>query len=110
MLGLYDHRHFDLQMAGNGIHDLLGDFVLHLKDINNILVEAFSPDVIPAASGVDKLRVDAQASGRSARTAFKDVFHTKFLRDLPYVDGLALVSEGGVAGDDEEVAGNSRVQ
>ena len=103
MLGLHDHRHIDLQMAGNGIHDLLGDFVLHLKDIDNILVEAFGPYVIPAASRVDKLRVDAQTSGRSARAAFKDVLHAKFLRDLPYVDGLALVGEGRIAGDHEEV-------
>jgi len=37
-----------------------------------------------------------------AHAAFEHVAHAQFARDLLHVHGLALVGEGGVAGDDEE--------
>ncbi len=54
-----------------------------------------------AAFGVDELRVEAHAVLFALDRAFEDVADAELLADLLGVDVLALVGEGGVAGDDE---------
>ena len=55
-----------------------------------------------AAFGVDELRVEAHAVLFALDRAFEDVADAELLADLlGVVDVLALVGEGGVAGDDE---------
>ena len=50
---------------------------------------------------VDELRVDANAVLIALHRTFEDVSDAKLLADLLGVDIPALVSESGVAGDDE---------
>ena len=54
------------------------------------------------AVGVDELSGDAHAAGGFAHAALQHVAHAELARDLPHVDRLALVGEGGIARDHEE--------
>ena len=56
-----------------------------------------------AGRGVDQLGGDADAVAGAANAALQHVAHAKLAPDLPHVDGLALVPEAGVAGDDEQL-------
>src|SRR5260370_24249223 len=53
-----------------------------------------------AAGRVDELAADADASAGLAQAAFEHVMHPELAGDLLRIDPLALVAEGGVAGDD----------
>jgi hypothetical protein len=52
---------------------------------------------------VQKLRCDAERISRPLNAPFQDVAGTEFLVELADIDGLALVPEGRVPGDDEEI-------
>ena len=52
--------------------------------------------------GLDQLGGDAQAIASLAHAAFQDIAHAEFASHLPDVDGLALVDEARIAGDDEQ--------
>ena len=54
-----------------------------------------------AGLGGDQLRVDLYLVADAAHAAFQDIADAEFAPDLLGVDRLALVSERGVAGDDE---------
>ena len=56
-----------------------------------------------AGRGVDKLGTDADAVAGAANAALQHVARAKLAPDLPHVDGLALVPEARVAGDDEQL-------
>ena len=58
------------------------------------------PDV-RAGCCVDQLPGDPHPIAGFAHTAFEHVAHAELLRHLLHVDQLALVGEGGVAGDDK---------
>ena len=51
---------------------------------------------------IDELRVDPNLVTSAAHTALEDVSDPEILRHFPGCDGLALIGEGCVAGDDEE--------
>ena len=53
------------------------------------------------ACRVDQLTGDAHAVARFAHAALKHVAHAQFAADLLHVDGLTLVGETRIAGDDE---------
>jgi len=53
------------------------------------------------ARGVDELNIDAHAAVAALHAAFEHVADIEFASDLRNVVGLALVGEGGIAGDDE---------
>jgi hypothetical protein len=57
-----------------------------------------------AGDHVVQLRGDAHALAEPADAALDHVVDAEFLGDLLQVDGLALVDEGGVAGDHKETA------
>ena len=54
-----------------------------------------------APLGFDQPAGNAHAVGGVAHTAFEHIAYGKFAPDLLYVDGLALVSEARIAGDDD---------
>ena len=53
--------------------------------------------------GRDELRVDLDRLAEAAHAAFQKIAHAELAADFLGVDRLALVGEGGVAGDDEGV-------
>jgi hypothetical protein len=57
-----------------------------------------------AGERIDQLRGDADAAAPFAHRAFEHVAHAEFAPDLLHVDGLALVREARIAGDDEQPA------
>jgi hypothetical protein len=77
-----------------------GNLVLGFREARGIGLETVRPKV-RAAFGVDQLRVYANLIARSLYAAFDDIADDKLAADLLYVDGLALVGEGGAAGDYE---------
>ena len=75
------------------------DFVLHVEEIGEGLVEPLGPQMI-AGLGVDKLHVDAHAVTAALNAALKDIADVQLASDLLHVEPLALISEGRIAGDD----------
>ena len=91
-----------LQLLDNGV----GNFVLDGKDIRQIPIETFSPDMA-AVFRVDKLARDADSGSSFSYTSLKNVTHSQLLADLLHLDRFIFVSERGVSRDDEE-SGNLR--
>jgi hypothetical protein len=52
---------------------------------------------------VDELRYDSKLVAVLAYAAFDNVVDAQFYSDLPHIDCLPLVSEGGTAGDNHQV-------
>ena len=52
---------------------------------------------------VDELRYDSKLVAVLADAAFDHVVDAQFFSDLPDIDGLALVGEGGTAGDHHQI-------
>src|SRR5262245_56415790 len=57
-----------------------------------------------AACSIDKLAGNAQVVARLAHAAFEYIAYPELAADPLHIGGLALVGEGRVTGDDEEVA------
>ena len=74
------------------------DFVLHVEEIGERLVEPFGPEVI-ARFGVDELHVDAHAVSAALNAAHEDITDVQFAPDRLHVERLALVGERRIAGD-----------
>ena len=95
----FGRRQFCPQLIGQASDDL----VLHVEQIGQRLVEAFSPEML-AAFGVDELDIDTHAAGVALDRPFEHIADPKLLADFSGVDILALEREGGVAGDHEGAA------
>ena len=65
------------------------DFVLHIEEIGERLVEPFGPEMI-ARLGVDELHVDAHAVSAALNAALEDIADVQFAPDLLQIDGLPL--------------------
>ena len=72
--------------------DFACDFVLDGKDVLEVAVIAFRPDVV-AAGRLQQLHRDPQAVPGAAHAAFQHVTDAEFAADLAHVDGLSLVGE-----------------
>jgi hypothetical protein len=57
---------------------------------------------VRARRGVVLLAGDAHSLAGFANTAFEHIAHAQFVRHLLHVNGLALVREARITGDDEE--------
>ena len=79
------------------------NFVLHIEEIAERLVEPFGPEVI-ACSGIDQLHVDAHAIAGAPNAAFEDITHIQIAADLGQIDGLPLIGERGVAPNHERTS------
>ena len=65
------------------------DFVLHVEEIGERLVEPLGPEMI-AGFGVDELHVDAHAVSAALNAALEDIADVQLAPDLLQVDGLPL--------------------
>ena len=90
------------KLLQQGVADGSSQFVLQLEDIFQRAVVAFRPDMA-VMLGVDQLRGQPDAIAGLAHAAFQNELDAEFLRDLPEVGRLALVSKSGVARNDEQV-------
>ena len=76
------------------------DFVLHVEEIGQRLVEPLGPEMI-ARFGVDELHIDAHAVSAALNAALEDIADVQLAPDRLHVERLALVGERRVAGDHE---------
>ena len=83
------------------LDDRVRDLVLDREDVGQVAVEAVGPDV-PAVLAADQLPGDPHPRAGLADAALQHEAHAELLAHLLHVDGLALVRERGVAGDDEQ--------
>jgi hypothetical protein len=74
------------------------DFVLHVEEIGQGLVEPLRPKV-SAAPGVDELHIDAHTVSAALDAALQDITGVQLAPALLQIDGLALVGGGAVAPD-----------
>ena len=84
------------------------DFVLHVEEIGERLVEPLGPEMI-AGFGVDQLHVDAHAVSAALNAALQHIADVQLAADLLQIDGLALVGEGGIAPDHERAANARKI-
>jgi hypothetical protein len=82
------------------------DVVLHLEQIGKFFVEPFGPEVSPGIA-IDQLDVEAQPVAAALHAPLQPISHVQVTADLPEINRLTLVGEGGVPGDDER-ARNAR--
>jgi hypothetical protein len=82
------------------------DVVLHLEEISKFFVESLGPEVSPSIA-IDQLHVEAQPVAAALHAPLQPISHVQVTADLPQVDCLTLVREGGVPGDNER-ARNAR--
>ena len=79
------------------------DFVLHVEEFGQGLVEALGPEVTTGRS-VDKLRIDTHPIAATLHGAFEHIPHAEFKADLLQIDMLSLVGEGRVATNSQRTA------
>ena len=70
------------------------DFVLHVKEIGERLVEPLGPEVT-ASLRVNELHVDAHAVSAALDAALEDIADVQLAPDLLQIDSLALVGACG---------------
>ena len=75
---------------------------LQFAQLAALALEPVGPNM-RAGLGRDQLRVDLDVLADSAHAAFEQIAYAEVAPDLLGVDRLALVREGGAAGDDEGV-------
>ena len=93
----------DGQLSVQRVRQARDDFVLHVEEIGERLVEALGPEMI-ARLGVDELDIDAHAISAALDAALENIADVQLAADLLRVRGLAFVCESRVAGDDEGAA------
>ena len=93
----------DLDLRPDDHRDVRGDAVLEGEDVVERAVEVLGPEV-RAGDAVDELGGDPEPVAGPPHAALEHVAHAELPRDLPHVDGAALVDEGRGAGDDGEAA------
>src|SRR5215468_3575159 len=76
--------------------------VLDREDVVQLAVVALGPAVCPG-DGIDELRRDADPIADPPNASFQHVACAQLAPDLPDIDGLALVLEGGIARDDQKL-------
>src|SRR5262245_19755283 len=79
-------------------NNLLRKLILHCKNIGEITIEAFGPDVC-ATYGVNELASNSNPITGFSHAALEHVANTELSAYLFHIDGLALVGECRVAGD-----------
>ncbi len=80
----------------------LGNFVLHREHVLELAVIALGPEMM-SVGRIDQLNRNAHPIARFAHTALDDIAHAKFAAHLHDVGRLALVNEGGIARDHEQI-------
>jgi hypothetical protein len=79
------------------------DPVLQFEHVFERAVEAVGPEM-RTGQGIDQLAGDAHLRSGFAHRAFEHIADAELAPDLFHVDGLALVGEARIPGDDKEPA------
>ena len=82
--------------------DRRGHLVLDREDVLEVAIVALGPDMV-VGIGVDQLHGDPHPVARLAHAAFDHVLDAELRRDVLDLDRLALVDEGRVARDHEQL-------
>ena len=93
-------QQLDFQLLDNSVRD----FVLDRKDVGQIAIESFRPNVLPSLLFISCPVTRTRAPAFS-HAAFQHKVDAEFLADVLHLYGFAFVSERSVARDDEQ-AGN----
>ena len=96
------------KLGAQRVRQTRDDLVLHVEEIGQGLVESLGPEMM-AVFGVDELHVDAHAGSAALNAALEHIADVQIAADLLQVDGLALVSESGVAPDHERAANARKI-
>src|SRR4029079_5842759 len=86
------------RLTSHGTHDHSSDFVLECPRVHARPVKTLGPNML-ASLRVDELGYDSKLVAVFAYAAFEHVANAKFSSDLPDIDRLVLVNEGGRARD-----------
>ena len=97
------------QFADKRVHDNGCDFVLNFKNIVQVAVEAFRPDLVPGRR-LNQLRRHSNLIARLSDATVKDVSDAQLARDIRYLQIATPVDEGRLTRDDKQliVAGQLR--
>src|SRR5262245_34973046 len=79
------------------------DFVLHVEQVGNRLVETFGPEMV-AGFGVNQLHAYAEAIAGTLYRALKDIADIQLASDLLHIDCLAFEGKCSIARNDERTA------
>ena len=91
------------QLRDERPHDAVRHAILQLEQVVDPALEALGPQM-RGSLRIDQLARDADPAAGPAHAAFEDVARPEVAADLLHVDRPALVGEGRVARDDEQVA------
>ena len=91
------------KLAGQRVGKPRDDFILHIEQICDGLVEALGPKMV-AGFGVDQLHVHPETAAASLYRAFERIADIQLAPYLPHVDRFALVRESAVTRDHERAA------
>ncbi len=95
---LFGAGKFEAELFGDGA----GDFALHGKDVVELAVITFGPDVL-VGGGADHLHIHVHGVGDFLHAAFDDIGDAELLTDFAQVVRRAFVLLGRGAGDDFEI-------
>ena len=92
-------REFDLER----VHYASGQIILNGKNIRNLAIISFSPEM-HAALRINQLGVYANTVSRTPNRTIEDVAHAKVATNLPDIWHPSLVNKARVAGYDKQTA------
>src|SRR6516162_208998 len=81
--------------------DARGDLVLYSEDVGQVAIVALGPEM-PASGGFDQLCRHPHQVACLAHAALEHVAHAELPPDISGRNRFPLVSEGRIAGDDEQ--------
>jgi hypothetical protein len=77
-------------------------FILDREDVVKLAVISLRP-AVGAGQGIDELRGDADATAAAPYATLQYIPHAQVLPDVSNINRLALVLEGRIACDDQEL-------
>src|SRR5215469_4947174 len=101
----FDRNQLRVQRIGEPRYN----FVLHIEEVGDRLVEALGPQVISSLGG-DQLHIHPKPVTTTLHRTFKNVPDVQLAPDLLHVNGLALEGERRAVSDDERAADARQVR
>src|SRR6516225_6529129 len=101
----FDRNQLRVQRIGEPRYN----FVLHIEEVGDGLVEALGPQVISSLGG-DQLHIHPKSVTTTLDRTFKNVPGVQLAPDLLHVNGLALEGERRAVSDDERAADARQVR
>ena len=112
VVGLFARGHIPARRfdpAGQDSDDGGGDLILNVKNIRELAVVAIGPDVLVGAP-IDQLDDHPNAVSGFSDASLEQIVGAELAGDTAEVNGLTLVFERRVAGDDEKAAKTGKLR